>query len=340
MDKIFNKKLPIVVKEIEMTDISVIVPVYNLKLLLPRCMNSLLKQTASNYEVILVDDGSTDGSDKLCDQFADKYPGFVRTIHKVNGGLSSARNAGMDIAQGLYVIFPDPDDWVEPNYILRLSELQNQYQPDLLCVGYYVNTDKENVPVNEGQEIKCIDGVVAQRTLLIPPKMGGFAWNKLYHLNIIKEHGLRFLDDVGTTEDLDFAFRYLQYCDAVCFDPSTRIYHYYQRSGAATHSSFSKKKLESIRTYEKMIDASTDGELIRAAEEEICNTAINLIWSYQNSHLKDDEVWKQLRYYLKRYIKLYCTSNRYGYGRKVQAILAYCVPKLYVRLKNRFNRDV
>lgn len=118
------------------------------------------------------------------------------------------------------------------------------------------------------------------------------------------------------------------------------MYHYYQRSGAATHSNFSRRKLESIRTYEKIISASMDEELIRAAEEEICNTAVNLIWSYQNSHFQDDEAWKQLRYYLKRYLKQYCTSSRYGPGRKIQAVLAYCVPTLYVALKNRVNQEV
>ena len=113
------------------------------------------------------------------------------------------------------------------------------------------------------------------------------------------------------------------------------MYHYYQRRGAATHSNFSRKQLESIRTYEKMIVASTDKELIRAAEEEICNTAINLIWSYQNNHFQDDEVWRQLRYYLKRYLKQYFTSKHYGCGRKLQAVLAYCVPQLYVALKKQ-----
>ena len=118
------------------------------------------------------------------------------------------------------------------------------------------------------------------------------------------------------------------------------MYHYCQRSGAATHSSFSRRKMESIRTYEKMIVACTDEALIHAAEEEICNTAVNLIWSYQNSRLRDDEAWKQLRHYLKLYIKPYCTSKRYGCGRKLQAVLAYCIPKLYVALKNRVNQEL
>ncbi|MGN0335144.1 MAG: glycosyltransferase family 2 protein [Lachnospiraceae bacterium] len=319
--------------------ISLVVPVFNMEQYLPRSMECLLCQTG-NYEIILVDDGSQDGSAALCDQYAMEHSKLVHVVHKENGGLSSARNAGMDVAQGEYVIFPDPDDWVEPQFVARLIELQEQYHPELLCIGYNVDFDTRSVPANKGQFLRQMDGVHAQRALLLPPTISGFAWNKLYHLDIIRSNGLRFLDDVGTTEDMDFAFRYLQHCKRVIFSPEDRLYHYYQRSGAATHSNFSRSKLESIRTYEKMIAASTDEELIRAAEEEICNTAVNLVWSYQNSHLRDDEAWKQLRHYLKRYLKQYCTSSRYSCGRKVQAVLAYCVPKLYVALKNQVRQEV
>lgn len=319
--------------------ISLVVPVFNMEQYLPRCMERLLKQNG-DYEIILVDDGSKDDSAKLCDEYAMENPYLVRVIHKENGGLSSARNVGMDAAKGEFVIFPDPDDWVEINFVSRLMELQEKYHSELLCIGYNVDFDTHSVLANKGQFLQQMDGGYAQRALLMPPTINGFAWNKLYHLDIIRSNGLRFLDDVGTTEDMDFAFRYLQYCKRVVFSPEDRLYHYYQRSGAATHSSFSNRKLESIRTYEKMIVASTDKELIRAAEEEICNTVVNLIWGYQNSHLRDDVTWKQLRYYLKRYLKQYCTSKRYDCGRKVQAVLAYCVPKVYVALKNRVNQEV
>lgn len=221
--------------------ISIVVPIYNMEKLLPRCMDTLVKQSLA-YEIILVDDGSTDSSPKICDDYMQMYPAFVRVVHKDNGGLSSARNAGMDVARGKYVIFPDPDDWVELDYVSQMVELQNYYQTDLLSVGYYVDTDEKCVPANEGQKPNCMDGVAAQRALFIPPKMGGFAWNKLYHLDIIRKYNLRFLDNVGTTEDLDFTYRYLIHCDTVCFVPSIRLYHYYQRSGAATHSKFSLKK--------------------------------------------------------------------------------------------------
>ena len=92
--------------------ITVVVPIYNLSELLHRCMTTLLSQSGS-YEIILVDDGSTDKSPAMCDRYATEYQDKVRVIHKENGGLSSARNAGIEAARGKYIIFPDPDDWVE-----------------------------------------------------------------------------------------------------------------------------------------------------------------------------------------------------------------------------------
>lgn len=318
--------------------ISIVVPIYNMEKLLPRCMDTLVKQSLA-YEIILVDDGSTDSSPKICDDYMQMYPAFVRVVHKDNGGLSSARNAGMDVARGKYVIFPDPDDWVELDYVSQMVELQNYYQTDLLSVGYYVDTDEKCVPANEGQKPNCMDGVAAQRALFIPPKMGGFAWNKLYHLDIIRKYNLRFLDNVGTTEDLDFTYRYLIHCDTVCFVPSIRLYHYYQRSGAATHSKFSLKKMETIRTYEKIIESSKDDKLIQAAREEICNTAINLIWQYQNSNLQDKDVLKKLQRYARNYLRNYLHSTQYGKERKLQAIMACHIPAVYTFFKNRVTKD-
>ena len=322
-----------------MKTISVIVPVYNMKLYLKRCMKTLIMQAQDNYEIILVDDGSTDGSSEICDEYAIRNPDLIRAIHKKNEGLSSARNAGMDAARGKYVIFPDPDDWVEFDYVSQMVELQNYYQTDLLCVGYYVDTDEKCIPANEGQKLNCMDRVTAQRALLIPPKMGGFAWNKLYHLDIIRKYNLRFLDNVGTTEDLDFTYRYLIHCDTVCFVPSIRLYHYYQRSGAATHSKFSLKKMETIRTYEKIIESSKDDKLIQAAREEICNTAINLIWQYQNSNLQDKDVLKKLQRYARNYLRNYLHSTQYGKERKLQAIMACHIPAVYTFFKNRVTKD-
>lgn len=314
--------------------VTIVVPIYNMEQFLPRCMAGLLNQTYQDIEILLIDDGSTDGSLKLCEKYAHDYPDKIFIIHKENGGLSSARNAGIEVARGKYIIFPDPDDWVEPGYIEALLSAQEETNADLVCLGHYINYDNKELKANDGQVEIMLNAIDAKKALFVQPCMSGFAWNKLYHLDIIRENSLRFLDDVGTTEDLDFAFRYLDYCKSVYFNPTKRIYHYYQRSDAATGERFSKKKVEAIRTYEKIIQASCNyPEIIKAAKEEICNIAINLTWLYKRNHCDDIESWKQIRKYLRKYLWCYLKSKKFNVGRKIQAVVAWVSPSLYVILK-------
>ena len=317
------------------------IPVYNMAQYLPRCMGTMLAQTCRDFEILLVDDGSTDNSGQMCDDYAAKHSDFIRVVHKENGGLSSARNAGIDAAKGEFIVFPDPDDWVEPDYVEKLLEYHQQHDADLVCTGYFIDTGTGCTPAKQDHPSMTLSGPEAQQALLLPPQMGGFAWNKLYRLDIIREHSLRFLDDVGITEDLDFAYRYLAFCRTVCFAPSARTYHYFQRDGAATRSGFSQRKLDSLHTYEKIIDdcQRTMPDLAQAAKDEICTTAVNLIWMYQNSKIKDTESKKILLRRIRENLPAYLRGKRYGTGRKVQAVLAGFCPCLYAHLKNAVQRN-
>ena len=314
--------------------LTLVIPVYNMESLLGRCMDAMLSQTSRDFEIILVDDGSTDASSAMCDAYAAAHPGFIRVVHKENGGLSSARNAGIDAARGEFIIFPDPDDWTEPQYVEHLLALQREHHADLVCTGYFVATDEASVPGSGEDALSVLSGREAQRGLLLPPGMSGFAWNKLYRLSIIRTHELRFLDDVGTTEDLDFAYRYLAHAKTVCHAPGLRTYHYYQRPGAATHSGYSPKKLGSIRTYEKILADTSDPELASAARDEICVTAVNLLWAWEMGERTDRAGRKVLLGHIRRQLPVHLRSNRYGLGRKLQALTAAISPKLFTRLKN------
>lgn len=317
------------------------IPVYNMEQYLPRCMETMLAQTCQDFEILLVDDGSTDNSGQMCDDYAAKHSDFIRVVHKENGGLSSARNAGIDAAKGKYIIFPDPDDWVEPDYVEKLLEYRQQFDADLVCTGYFVDTENNCIPAKQDQLPMTLSGTEAQKALILPPQMNGFAWNKLYRLDIIRENALRFLDDVGITEDLNFAYRYLAFCQTVCFAPSARTYHYFQRDGAATRSGFSQRKLDSLRTYEKIIAdcEHTMPDLAQAAKDEICTTAVNLIWMYQNSKIEDTEAKKILLCRIRENLPAYLRGKRYSPGRKVQAVLAGFCPGLYAHLKNAVQRN-
>ena len=315
--------------------ITLVVPIYNMEQYLPRCMTALLQQTCRDYEILLIDDGSTDSSGVLCDRYAAEYPGLVRVIHKENGGLSSARNAGIDHASGAFIVFPDPDDWTEPHYVESFLKHQRQHQADLVCLGHYVDTDTRSTPGKADAEPVVMNGREARRGLLLPPRMQGFSWNKLYRLSIIREYGLYFPDDMGTTEDLYFTYRYLTHCGSACHAPSCRVYHYYQRQNSSTRGSFSRRKLGTIQTYEHIIAdcAEQDPELAQQAQSEICTTAVNLLWENESAPQPDPEVRRELRGLIRSLLPGYLRQSHYGFGRKFQTLAAVISPRAYMHLK-------
>ena len=128
-----------------MPEVSVIVPVYNMEEYLPRCIESILAQTYRDFELILVDDGSSDNSGNMCDEYALK-DNRIKSVHKENDGVSSARNCGLQVAEGKYILFIDSDDFVDPSYI---GELLENKEYDYVTAGHYIQrynmTWEENI---------------------------------------------------------------------------------------------------------------------------------------------------------------------------------------------------
>ena len=183
--------------------ISVIVPVYNVEAYLGRCVDSILGQTYQNLEVILVDDGSRDGSGALCDAFA-KQDSRVRVIHKPNGGLSSARNAGIAAAQGEYMAFVDSDDWIELDAYEGMLQRMHHYHAKLVCAGRYDvdgGTGEKKLGLCPEKE-ECIPAEELVGRIFLWDGCDSSACDKLYHRSLLEE--IRFpegkvCEDVPTT---------------------------------------------------------------------------------------------------------------------------------------------
>ncbi len=211
--------------------ISVIIPVYNVEDYLARCVDSILVQTYEKLDVILVDDGSPDGSGKICDEYAAK-DSRVRVIHKPNGGLSSARNAGLDAAAGEYLSFIDSDDWIEPDTYEHMMGLLDKYQAQIVSFG--------NIEV---------DGATGEQTLGICPKkeecisseeMVGriFLWDgcdssvcdKVFHASLFEN--FRFPEG-KLSEDVAITYKIILQTSKVvmCERP---VYYYYQHPNSIT----------------------------------------------------------------------------------------------------------
>lgn len=315
--------------------ITVVVPVYNMGHLLPKSIDCLLSQTYENYEILIINDGSTDNSGAVCDEIA-KQDKRIRVIHKENGGISSARNCGIENANGEHIIFPDPDDFVENNYLKLFIDLKTEYQTDLEICGHFVDDDNKSVVHNKNGKKTLIDKETAINILMRPDAFCGFSWNKLYQVDIIKKNGLRFDEELGMAQDLHFTFRYLLYCDKVVYDP-TPTYHYYQHIGGVTNakSPLSKRKLSGLKTYEKIAELAGDtySKAKNSALSTVFNMSMHFIYIYYQSKMQDKELLKKLKCNLQTYKKYFFSDERYSTSHKILGRIVLISPKLYFLTK-------
>ncbi len=200
--------------------VSVIVPIYNSEKYLKRCVDSILSQTFSDFELLLVDDGSTDGSGSICDEYSAK-DSRVRVFHKENGGVSSARNLGLDNARGEWITFVDSDDYLEKSFLAELSEFEDV--DFVISGGRFINKGRNYAPQSISKmkvedDLPFMDEQLMQIYLRTP-------WAKLYKHSIILQNNLRFDSCLYIGEDTEFNLRYMQSVECVGFS-SEALYCY------------------------------------------------------------------------------------------------------------------
>lgn len=227
--------------------LSIIVPVYNAEEYLDRCLISILEQEFASYEVILVDDGSTDSSPLICDRYSSVDPRF-RTVHKENGGVSSARNAGLDLAKGEYVMFVDSDDSLLPDSLEMMME--HVTGEDIVVGGYTVyicGVPGREVLPNEARSYRGEDmnrfynGNIRRNCEMLDAP-----WSKIFRRKSIG--GLRFCEDLSYAEDKLFVFNFLASCSSVCTCPFP-VYAYHTRSGSLGSDVVSDRHLMQLRRF-------------------------------------------------------------------------------------------
>lgn len=211
---------------------SVVIPVYQAGAYLGRCVESWLKQTKADLEVILVDDGSTDGSAGLCDELA-ALDARVRVIHQANAGVSAARNAGMEAARGEFLLFTDSDDYVAPDYLEKMAKLQTETESDLVLCGFHHLYDGADIRKVPGEtRIMELGGFAEDFLTLYEKSYLNMPWNKLFK----KALAGRFDTSLSLGEDLLFNLDYLRKCRkiAVLAEP---LCFYIQEESRTTLSS-------------------------------------------------------------------------------------------------------
>lgn len=221
-----------------MDKISVIIPVYRVEHYLARCVDSVLAQTYRNLEILLVDDGSPDGSGALCDAYAEQ-DSRVRVIHKENGGLSSARNAGIEAATGDYLAFVDSDDWIEPDTYEAMLQTMKEKNVMLVCAGRY-DVDGETGERSLGlcpEKEEVISGDTLAGRIFTWDHCDTSACDKLFHRSLFREY--RFPEGV-VCEDLPVIYRVALEAGKAAILPKP-VYNYYHRPDSISTAAVSEK---------------------------------------------------------------------------------------------------
>lgn len=251
---------------------SIILPIYNVAPYLERCVQSVLEQSFRDYELILVDDGSTDESSEICDRLGAQHS-CIRVIHKENGGLSSARNAGLEIAQGEYIWWVDSDDWIAENALTILYEASATEKPDMVKYNFArVRKDEQPFYSNArpGFYMEEETEVLLDSALLMPSRFGLSAWSHSYRRDFLEKNKLTF-----TSERMIGSEDYLFNLQALAVVQSIRVIadqlYFYELRGGSLSQSYKKDLSDRyILLYSLLRQFYAEKCLLDRYEQKIC----------------------------------------------------------------------
>ena len=293
----------------DLPKISVIVPVYNAIPYLSKCVNSILNQTFQNFELLLIDDGSTDGSGKLCEVF-EKEDHRVRVFHQINGGAGTARNTGLTNATGKYICFVDSNDWIEEDYLINFYNHPVD-DTSLIIQNYLIDNGRSSSKRWQMKSISFIKENFGECFIDLDLLRNGVVCSKLYSAAIIKTNSIRFDTEVRYAEDCIFMLEYLQYISCIKYI-NYAGYHYMHYEDSASLSrkcnSFKSelKAFELLKSQLNKLVKSLDlnREVRRYINEWLGNFFLRPIQSF---HRNDEQT--RLGDRVKMYRESYRNSN-------------------------------
>ena len=259
--------------------ISVIVPVYNVAPYLEGCLDSILAQTHKNLQIILVDDGSTDGSSGICDRYAARDP-RIRVIHRENLGVSAARNAGLAAATGAWIGWVDSDDWIEPEMFARLLENAIRENAHMAICGRYQEYPDRRTPFGPKAET-VLTGAEGLLQLLEETQVDNALYDKLYRRKLFD--GIRFPEG-RTFEDLAVLYRIFEAAERIACLPQP-LYHYRQRpTGIIGNTCLDNRMNHFLAAKNRLEDLLPRHPEFKALLENRCATAAIGLWTayYRN----------------------------------------------------------
>ena len=232
-----------------MDKVSVVVPIYNVEKYLNKCIDSIINQTYKNLEIILVDDGSLDNCPKICDSYQ-KEDNRIKVIHKENGGLSDARNAGIEIATGKYICFIDSDDFISKEYIDTLYKMCIKHNADIAECDYIKFKDEKDIIEDEGilQEQEYTNIEMLNRLYVKNYSIKTtIAWNKLYKIDLFTE--IRY--PKGKLHEDEFTTYKLIYKSKKVVETDKKLYYYRQNDKSIMGKKFNEKRYDALEAFQK-----------------------------------------------------------------------------------------
>ena len=306
--------------------ITIIVPIYNAEKYIERCIKSIINQSYRDIEIILVDDGSKDRSAIICDEYA-KKDSRIRVIHKKNEGVSKARNVGIDIAKGDYILFADSDDWLELNMCQKMIDSAIDNKSDIVVCeynNYYENNKRTEKLILDDFNNRAFSSIITDDK----KKYGGFPWNKLIKKEIIIK---KFNENIHYYENLLFFLENSQFDlkYSVVHEP---LYNYCINDNSAVHSKkYSTKKLSALKALEIIIPLVPN-------ENRDYHKFVFIMLYYNNLfYIKKEklDINIEVEYYniIKRYYKEIKKSNRLTAKNKIKLFILYRFKKIYFYVK-------
>lgn len=311
--------------------ISIIIPVYNVEKYLKRCIDSILNQTFKEFELILVNDGSTDNCGKICNMYKRKDK-RISVIHKKNSGLSSARNVGLDLAKGKYIAFVDSDDYINKNmYEILYSNLIKTDADISICNFQYVN-DTSIININQSIDnygYLIFNNIEALNELYLENYVNMVvAWNKLYKKELFED--LRYAE--GRIHEDEFIIHELLYKSKKIVCTNAELYYYLKRQGSITQFDFNLKKLDAVYAFKERIEFFREKKLIELQFKAQQKYIYSFFLNYYKAKINLDNCNKELIKLKNDYNRnlIFVLINPYFIWReKVLFILFFINPKFY-----------
>lgn len=325
--------------------VTLIIPCYGVEKYLNRCVNSALKQTHSNIEILLVDDGALDRSGEIADELA-RRDSRIKVIHKENGGVSSARNAGIDLAKGEYICFADGDDWLEADYVEYLLKLAIDTGSDIaLSDRVYVSTRDSSGSVDFDRGYKVVNSDECTKLQLYYKIRTVAVFNKIYRAGLLSTGGMRFNPDFFMGEGFNFNIRAYQQSAKIAIGHK-RVYWYFKENSASATSKFSMEHIENgLASIEDMqhVIGGRDKSVINAWKYAKYHTICDF---YAGMIRHDKKVDFPARYnQFSRYIRLHIIDALrapVSLKEKIRPLIFAIVPgaMIYMMISNRYLRKI